>query len=514
MRVVHREILSDRYLVCYFFATSISFYINITEVHNNPVLAFYSPLSRCWELLMGSGLAWLSLYKNSIFKINHQLNNRPSKFLFFLGRKCYKFDGQSIVGFLLIVSAVFFLDKNSLFPGWAAILPTIGACLIISAGSHAWFNRVVLSNSFFVRIGLISFPLYLWHWPLLSFARIIGIDALSVTIRIYIVILSIILSWLTYTFIEKPVRFGIGNKSIIFKLVLLMVLIGMIGLLIYRQNGFDFRLNDKQQFSEYFENSLPSWRYFKREHILERFKTECDFYDLSKYRFGEATTKPRDAISKECYVRDVVKNKSVFIWGDSHAQQLYWGLYNNLPQDWQIQIVASSGCTPRIYGAMSDQTNYCDKSNLFALEQIRSTKPNVVLIAKNGRISTTEMRLLSAKLKSIGINKVVIAGPTPHWNTYLPKIILKYLWFYTPERTFKQIDLSVFKENENNVSSLNKNEDFIYIDIIGVFCNKEGCLTRIGKDKMTGITSWDYGHLTPIASDFLAKKLLVEKIIK
>ena len=82
--------------------------------------------------------------------------------------------------------------------------PTIGTALIISAGSHAWFNRVVLSNHVLVWFGLISFPLYLWHWPLLSFAQIVESGTPPSQIRFFAVLVFIALAWLTYKFVEKP----------------------------------------------------------------------------------------------------------------------------------------------------------------------------------------------------------------------------------------------------------------------------------------------------------------------
>ena len=87
-------------------------------------------------------------------------------------------------------------------------MPTLGAYLIIAAGPSAWLNRNVLANKTLVWFGLISFPLYLWHWPLLSFLRIVESDVPARELRISVVFLSIFLAWITYQVIEKPIRFG------------------------------------------------------------------------------------------------------------------------------------------------------------------------------------------------------------------------------------------------------------------------------------------------------------------
>lgn len=94
----------------------------------------------------------------------------------------------------------------TLFPGWAAVAPTLGACCVIAAGSQAWVNRRLLSLTPMVWIGLISYPLYLWHWPLLSFLNITERGHASRTLIAEAVVLSIVLASLTYLIVELPVR--------------------------------------------------------------------------------------------------------------------------------------------------------------------------------------------------------------------------------------------------------------------------------------------------------------------
>ena len=117
-------------------------------------------------------------------------------------------DASALTGILLLTLAVLFITQEKRFPGWWALLPAIGTYLILSAGPYAWFNRTVLSNRVLVWFGLISYPLYLWHWPLLSFIRIAGGQTPLLEIRIGAVLLSVILAWLTYILVEKPIRSG------------------------------------------------------------------------------------------------------------------------------------------------------------------------------------------------------------------------------------------------------------------------------------------------------------------
>src|SRR5690606_36478938 len=100
------------------------------------------------------------------------------------------------------------VDKDKAFPGWWALGPVLGTLALLSAGPQAWVNRVVLSRQPLVLLGLISYPLYLWHWPILSFARILSTDELAPSWLSACVALSFVLAWLTYRFIETPIRHG------------------------------------------------------------------------------------------------------------------------------------------------------------------------------------------------------------------------------------------------------------------------------------------------------------------
>ena len=131
----------------------ISFAANIYLVDRVPAEAFYSPASRAWELMIGCILAYVG--------------HRGWKWSALLAQLA------SAAGVALIIAGFTLVNDMRSFPGWWALLPTTGAFLLISAGADAWLNGV-LSNRVFVGIGLISYPLYLWHWPLLVLGRIIN----------------------------------------------------------------------------------------------------------------------------------------------------------------------------------------------------------------------------------------------------------------------------------------------------------------------------------------------------
>lgn len=105
------------------------------------------------------------------------------------------------------IARVLWLDgSDSAYPGWSALAPTIGAALVIAAGPQARWNRAWLSLKPAVWIGLISYPLYLWHWPILSFLEITEQGAVSRPIKVAAIVLSIVLAAITYVLVERPIR--------------------------------------------------------------------------------------------------------------------------------------------------------------------------------------------------------------------------------------------------------------------------------------------------------------------
>lgn len=223
----------------------VSFGLNLSKVRVNGVAAFYSPQTRFWELLAGALLAYVA-HRNVKMPARLQaaletllgriVSARPPAAA---GRTLKNL--QSVLGALLVALGLFFITKEKAFPGAWAMLPVLGAVLIIAAGAHSWLNRVVLSNPVMVWFGIISFPLYLWHWPLLSFARIVEGGAPAGSTRIAAVLIAIALAWLTYKLVEHPLRFGKSNRTKVYVLASTMAVCGSIGYATFRADGLAFR---------------------------------------------------------------------------------------------------------------------------------------------------------------------------------------------------------------------------------------------------------------------------------
>ena len=147
------KVSAKRFLLSLLVMLTISLVLCLYDTYNDPVRAFYSLHSRFWELLIGGVLAYVELQWPQ-YKEKFGLVSKDSLI--------------SALGVALILLSIIFFEEGKDFPGWRAIFPTLGSVLIIAAGSEAWLNKYLFSNRIAVFIGLISYPLYLWHWPFIS----------------------------------------------------------------------------------------------------------------------------------------------------------------------------------------------------------------------------------------------------------------------------------------------------------------------------------------------------------
>ena len=220
----------------------LTFSFTFNVLSSDPAADFYSPLTRFWELMAGAVLAYLSLHWEDLAAIFGKLP-RPAFQIIGAGaaRESITRNATTVIGLLLIVTTVLTVDETMKFPGWWALPPVVGTFLMIASGPHTWINNKLLASRGLVAIGLISYPLYLWHWPLLSFMRIVDGTAPSSAAAVLAILLSFALAWLTYLLVEKPLRFGKSGPMKAAALFVVMAAIGAAGYFTYSESGFPQR---------------------------------------------------------------------------------------------------------------------------------------------------------------------------------------------------------------------------------------------------------------------------------
>jgi len=455
---------------------AVSFAANLATIAAHPVATFYLPFTRFWELLAGCALARVD--STAAASRSRNTNNI-----------------MAFSGIALIVGAAVALDKNVAFPGWWALLPTAGAVLIIAAGSGAWFNRNVLARRWVVAVGLISYPLYLWHWPLLSFARILAITPPSRGLRIAAVLAGFVLAALTYKLVEKPIRHRPGLRTPVVLFLLAAVLAG-VGAETLRRDGlpsrfppligqivnlnYDYKtdaraescwLNKNQDFSEYAPSCLDKGQASRHQPLL-------------------------------------------FVWGDSHAARLYPGL-KQLQQHASFRIAqyTRDACPPILGIAYPN----CRSGNDRILETIRASQPDVVVLFSawnHYEFRPEEMRHTLLALQQAGVASVVLIGPAPQWQVSLPRSILEAYQRDPLHRIPERLETGLAPGIADLDASMQQLPTQVpipvrYVSAWKTLCTADGCLARVG-DKPESITSWDYGHLTTAGAAYLARRLPID----
>jgi hypothetical protein len=156
--------------------------------------------------------------------------------------------------------------------------------------------------------------------------------------------------------------------------------------------------------------------------------------------------------------------------------------------------------------------DYCDHSNYFAMQTIAKNRPDVVVISRRLQWNQEAFQAFYDQLQQLGIKKIIFVGNAPQWEIDLPSFVFRKMRRPITPRSLVGFDEVFIKKNQQIAAAWNY-PHAEFINITDVFCNKAGCLVYIGDDVEKGITSLDKFHLTPIASDYLAKELLVNKII-
>ena len=473
-------------------ALALSFCLNIYGISQDAVATFYSPLTRFWELWVGSLLAYLTLHEDiETFR--------------FTVRKA---NAISAVGFALILLAIIFTPRKSGFPGWWAVLPALGSALVIAAGTESWINRNILSNNVAVGVGLISFPLYLWHWPLLAFGRIVQGQEPDRLFRVGTVVASTALAWVTYRYVERYIRFSKGNKFALL-LVILNIFIGTLGGYVYVSGGLEGRstLKDSGLNNQVARQFMGAhWPYSKNE--------AC----LNEYQYENAGKLAWWFCMKSDY-----RSPTLVILGNSYANQLYPGFTRN-PALRHHTILSIGTCDfvatednvtgdpnePCYGGRAKEQRDYIDK--LIASE--RSIKFIVVGGMRN-EPDDEYINGLRARIKlfeSRGIRVVVF---TPHLTAERdPADYHPSACFTRPLRgKAKDCSFSVDKRNllDSRFSSVidaiaKSNPNVRFFEQNEVFCDATIC--SFVRDDMPLLRD-EYSHISEYASVRLQKYFTV-----
>ncbi len=277
--------------------------------------AYYMLPTRAGELLLGALVA---------FAILRKVDNKVPKMLIL---------PMAMLGFFLILFSIFFISEEKIFPGFLAVPPTFGTALLIFTG-HG--NNNLLSHFLAIKplvwVGLISYSAYLWHWPLLAFYRY-GYGEVNVLVGIVVFVLTLLLSWISYLYVEQPARSSnLGTGKIFLRQYIVPAsVIALLALGAIYIEGYGFRLlspNYKIRSEIINEQTLPAYKY---HYVCQTQKVTLKHIE-----------------GKDCVVGFESEHyPKAILWGDSNAAH-YVGMVGAFAQKggFSFRNIAIGECPP------------------------------------------------------------------------------------------------------------------------------------------------------------------------
>lgn len=334
-----------------------SFLFNLSIFTSEKMWDFYLPFSRVWELMAGAVLS-TCMHGNNVQTLFIQAD---AKFAKNCSRGTTGNNGHglglllTILGFSVLILGFTSITQQDAYPGYKAVLPVLGCLLLIAAGPHSALNKLVLSNRCMVFIGLISYPLYLWHWPLFAFNNIIRGNYDDLGSRLLLLLLAFVLAILTFLFIEKPLRFG-KTRFIELKLVTALVFTTVLGLIVFLADG----MPDRQAVAEcrQFTNELQ-WvkTTYLRDPVINGSYKPADELSIPWGDHGKAGW-------YQYMYKDSGSDVTYAIWGNSYGRHAFYGLANIFARE-NINTLYIGGWTPKNRLVLPDM-NTNDISSIYS----------------------------------------------------------------------------------------------------------------------------------------------------
>ena len=447
-----------------------SFIFGCLSIGSHPVAAFFSPATRIWELLVGAFVAVACL--------------RGDRWLQGSG------EVRSLAACAFLGAAILLIDEHRAFPGSWALLPVLGSALWISA-PRARFNRTVLASRGLVAVGLVSYPLYLWHWPLLSFARISQGGDASPGTRAAALAASFALAWLTYAVVERWLRFGGRGRAKAIGLGISMVVVVAAGFAISRLGGLPQR----------FPQLVRSMLAIDAPAIL------------AEWRIGSCFLDSNDRVEDFDKCPDRYGRHVILLWGDSHAAHLYPGMRRRLGSEHVVERTVSA-CPPML-GYEAHARPVCRAANDRVMDEVRRERPRIVVLAAGWYFDWNYelLRKTVRELRLSGVEQVILVGHFPQWREPVPARLVR-TWrqdpFHRVPRRFADGLNLANAHVDGTLAALAREERIEFRAPEAILCNEEGCLVRLG-DGDGDLTTWDQDHLTDAGSLFVVERLELPK---
>lgn len=445
------------------------FAVSLILTFRRPDVAFFLLPARLWELLLGA-VVWLYPIARS---------RRGAQIL-------------AGIGYGLIAASIVLVRPEADWPGWLALLPTLGTLAVL----YAEHPLPILRGRAIQGIGAISYSLYMWHWPTLILLYFIG-ETQGVLPRVLALVATVPLSIASYYLIEirlrsalaRPgiARFAIGG-AVVAVLTGAGAVIALHGIAPGR--AADMVERDRlivRNREAFFAEKVTYWR-------------ECDF--LSQQRITG-----REAIPPRCTAGPP---GGVFLWGDSHAGALYPALRKHISTAIPIDRVMSAGCMPGEDPVPS--TPLCGRTIAYALVAIARLRPQMVLIVMRKDQDQHHLPALTARLHRMGVQHVAILGPSIRWASPPSRAIVRRHWTGVTAGPVWVSDGAIdwtFRAQDAAFQRQMQGVDATVISLADALCRDDLCLARLKGGTMLQENGQ---HFTLQGADFVVRTIVMPRL--
>lgn len=446
--------------------------------HASPAAAFFLLPMRGWELLIGAFLA---------FHFAHAQRRECSRATSELG---------ALAGMLLLAYAVFAFDSRTPFPSVYTLVPTLGTALIILFATPRTRVGAVLGSKVLVGVGLASYSAYLWHQPLLAFARHRMMDEPDQLLLGLLAVASLVLAYFSWKYVEAPFRDRSRfDRRFVFACAAFgsafFVAIGWAG---YVTKGFDHRLSASQREILRYGESGYTDPLFQRA-----------------YRLGTCFLTPeQDARAFVPGCRASGAEGNILIWGDSHAAALSHGLRQHFPN---VSQYNASGCPP-IHEASTGARPHCKAVNDHLLGKLAELAPTKVFLHANWSIYGdldavgTIHKTIQSIRATVPAAEIIVVGPVPRWNPSLPVFLLRRRVALDGEHFLANPTWAELRHIDAALREQATREGARFLSPLQALCTEGKCMATVKFRGEVSPTAWDEAHLTEAGSIALITRLL------
>lgn len=479
---------------------ALSFMANLLTLSSDPAGTFFLPHTRFWELAMGGALAWWAHRRQQGATL---IGNAPAAMAPSIWQQLLP-----CCGLLAIAVGAWTFTPDTPYPGTAALLPVLGSLILVSSRPDTWVNRNLLANRVMVLVGLVSYPLYLWHWPILSFMRIIHSEAPPLSMRWLAVGLSFLLAWLTFRFVETPVRFGARKVTRLAGVAVMVACTAAVAVAFFTKQGVPSRLPEQAR-------DLLVYQY--------------DYRDA--YREGSCFLRPEQEASEFSLCADTwpQHGQGWLLWGDSHAAHVFPGMHARYGNNAVIIQRTASGCPP-LHGEAIPNRPHCPQIQEQVWREIETHRPyRVTLAARWDSYDWAKLADTVKRLRKLGVEHIQVVGPVPQWHNGLPRqmaIAYRENGFSTiPSRLARGLNPEPFAIDQA-MQAIAREWGVEYLSPIQQLCNTSGCLTlsqglpavdrfppnantvlpNANQQNTAALLAWDDAHLTSAGSILLTSE--------